>query len=159
MRWLVSLALLVVFAGLAEADNDPGSECLTILRALRTMTTHQPTHAEYMGRVAYAKSRIDILLTKVTDTALTSAILASVRFYYIAADMWTEMLQGAGSHVSSRERADDVRLVIQKSPDECAALSRLRSANDDDLLAGALPAAWSCADDKINEAERLLGAR
>jgi hypothetical protein len=159
MTWFVSLALLIAFAGLADADSGPGREALALLQGLRTMTTGQPTHAEYMGRVAYAKSRIDILLTKVTDKALASAISTTVRFYYLAADMWTEMLQGKGSHVSSRERADDVRAVIQKSSDDCAALSRLRSASDDELVAGALPAAWSCAEEKLNEVERLLTAR
>src|SRR5262249_44220322 len=107
LRWLLSTAVLLAFTGPAGAGDDAGREALTVLKSLRAMTGTQPTHAEYLGRVAYAKSRINILLTKVSDKALSSAISASVGLYYLAGDIWTETLQGRGSHVSSRDRADD----------------------------------------------------
>ena len=154
--WLLSIAALVLFAGLAEA-NGPATDALSILKTLRAMTTARPTHGEYYGRVAYAKSRVDVLAARVSDKALASALTSAMRFYYVAADIWTEMLQGAGSHVQSRERADDVRAVIQNSAEDCLPLTRLRSASDDELLTGALSAAWSCAADKTSEAEKLLG--
>jgi hypothetical protein len=136
----------------APTTKNTGEEALRTLKELQAITAAKPSYSEYRGRLTYARFHIDLLSAKLTDPALRSAILASVDFFSVAGDAWAAMMRPP-----ARERADDVRAVMQKSQGECPPLKHLLSAKADEVADGVLPAAWACAAEKITEVEKLLG--
>ncbi|PWU20937.1 MAG: hypothetical protein C5B48_11860 [Candidatus Rokuibacteriota bacterium] len=138
-------------------EHAQGEEALKALRGLRAMTANRPTYSQYLGRLAYTKARVDLLLLKLSDTGLKSAVAASLRFFTGAADIWGEVLWVKANRPVAKERAQEVRAAILKLRDDCAALKRLESASGDEIVDGAVEATWSCASDKITDAEKLLG--
>ena len=143
--------------GASTSKPTAGEEALRILKELQAITAARPTYEQYTGQVAHAKFSINVLLPKLTDGAMRSAVLASVHFFSAAGDAWRVMLRAKAGDSPDRERAEDVRAVIRTSHNDCAALTRLQPASRDDVIDGAVPAAWSCASDKIAEVEKLLG--
>jgi hypothetical protein len=136
-----------------------GEEALRVLTALRAMTADRPTYGQYVGRLGYARFRANLLLPKVTDSALASAVSTSLRFFAAARDIWAAVDMVQADPFPARARVEDLRAVVLKAQDGCAALQRIQSANVNEVLAAAVPAAWSCASDKIGDVEQLLGEK
>jgi hypothetical protein len=118
------------------------------------------TYRDYAHRVKDAKVIVDrYLLQKPSEPESPgkSAIKDALDFYMFAASVWNARLSmnisGLGTH-RMVERCPALRDKLDRSPPPSPAYETGRW-RDAGVISG-IPAIWSCAGDKIAEAEKLL---
>jgi len=144
----------------APAAKPPGAEALAVLQALHAVTVSGPAYSQYLGRVAYAQFRIDeqLMLPELSEPTLRAAVISSMDLYAGAARIWQAVQQAQAGGGSSKEQAAEVGAAIHATQTDCPALIHLQapSVHPDEVIAGGVPAAWSCAADKIAELQAIL---
>ena len=149
-----------VAAAPVPAGPSPARQAVRALRALQAMTASNPppTHGDYVARVGETRSAVDRYLAdpgNPTSASARPAIEEAMALHTLGSAAWTAKLAGRGFEQVGKEAAD-----IQ-----CARLqAELRTTKQDDwlgkgfLVAGwGMPLIWSCAGEKVTEAERRLG--
>jgi hypothetical protein len=144
----------------SASPRPPGAEALDVLKALHTLTVSGPGYTQYLGRLVYAQFRIEeqLILPEMSDTALRNAVASSMALYTGAGRIWTAVQQAQAGGGSTKEQAQEVRVAIHPYQADCPALLHLQdpTVHPDEVLAGGVPAAWSCAADKITELEAIV---
>jgi hypothetical protein len=144
----------------SASPRPPGAEALDVLKTLHTLTASGPGYTQYLGRVVYAQFRIDeqLMLPEMSDRTLRKTVSSSMALYTGAGRIWTAVQQAQAGGGSTKEQAQEVRLAIRPYQEDCPALIHLQdpAVHPDEALAGGVPAAWSCAADKIAELEAIV---
>jgi len=145
----------------AVAATSPAAEALRALKALQSVTTAGVTYRDYSTRVGETKIHVDRLTrSPASPIDATRPIDEAMRYYITAGSVWSTKLSGSLFLVSKKDVPED----CPHYPAYLASLKQLYpSRKIDDLGGGFLNLSkgmiqvyWSCAGDKITEAERLI---
>jgi hypothetical protein len=140
----------------ATAPQPLRSDALRALKAVQSATAGGISYRDYAPRVTDAKIVVDRYLAeeKGDQEAVRTAIGASMKYFTLASSMWNDSI----TRPVGRPRAGDPRLAsLPRDP-------AVRECVPDHervgfLLTANLSTLWSCAADRIAEAEKLLGPK
>lgn len=150
----------------APSSLVPSREAIKALRGLQSVTSSGVTYREYGPRLQDTKIAVDQYLQSDTDQVARPPIQSSMNYYVLASRAWALHLQRGPSELQL------AALGRESAITECPALNNLIKILVPGLtmykteeakigFAAASPPAlrlfWSCAADKIAEAEKLLG--
>ena len=157
-----------IYFGAAPAPPAPATslrgDAIRALKGVHSATTGGITYRDYGPRVTDAKIVVDRYLGEDTADAppLREAIGAAMRYYTLAGNAWS----------ASISRAADYGFVADPAVRQCHAAAKVidegrtgrRSALpqatlDGISLAVSFQVLWSCAADKLAEAEKLLSGK
>ncbi len=154
-----------IYFGASGAASEPKSaarEALQALKAVQVATGEDGVFQDYARRVSEAKARVDRYLSEPErgDAGLRATLNEAVSFYMLALAAW---------RAKTTNRFEEV-LAVARDPalDRCQALKKplarypLGNTREQDFARGVvatleIPLMWSCAADKIEEAETLVG--
>ena len=138
-------------------------ESLDALKGLQSVTSVGISYREYASRVLDAKIKVDRYLAASGGGRAKAAIGAAMRYYEMASQVWGFMILPASPNAAGQAKGIERELYEDK---ECKLVQALITNNTDmkpaemPYLVGQKPGIlWSCAKDKISEAERLLNIR
>lgn len=167
LTWVVLLALLALSSLPCDAGAAPEAhQALQGLQEVRSTLSVGVSYLDYTRRVADAKIRVDRYLAQPErgDRAAREAINEAVEFYRVASIAWrisatlyVQETRALGAE-SALDRCGQLRPLLARrdsskiTDGSVAGVRGLNAARDFKIL-------WSCASDKIAEAEKLLGAK
>jgi hypothetical protein len=144
-------------------------EAIGALEGLRSVARTGLTYREYAPRVSEAQIVVDRYLRKEDGgPAIRGAIADSFRFYALAGAAWNAGLSrgnyAAVGTDSALARCADAQRVIAESKRKSPFIWRAKGAGEGAttgmvIANDGIAALWSCASDKLAEAEKLRVAR
>jgi hypothetical protein len=157
-----------------QAERRAVSEAIQALRAMQSVTRAGVTYQEYGRRMLDAKIQVDSFLRGMAggNPAVRSAIEEAMAFYVLASEVWEQKLQREiYAQVVTEILLRDRRLlrcqtysrVLQQVteewrsfPDLSMEMIRIKfGVQASDII----QSAWSCASERISEAEQLVASR
>ena len=140
--------------------SSPAADALLVVKSLRSAVLSGMTFREYQARVNAAATIVDRYLAALPDGPESESINDAVRYFVLAESAWNN--QGAASRTVWLRKVDAL--------DRCPAYQEFAHAmqsKGDDYYAervknyvvisdGVISVLWSCASEKIAEAENLL---
>ena len=157
----------------AASAQPPAQDALDALRGLRSVTHAGVNYRDYSSRSLDAKVKVDRYIQSGDTSASKAPIGDAMHFYMMAASAWNAKIirdvksQFAGyKAVGADQRVLEcpaMKLFLEKMRATLTSGPRVRGGEmtraEEDGFAIAyagLPVLWSCASDKIAEAEKLL---
>jgi hypothetical protein len=144
-------------------------DAMRALKGLQSATEGGISYRDYGPRATDAKIIVDRYVDedKADPLPVRSAIAASMRYYTLAGNAWSALISRAGNYGFVVDPAINQCAAAQRAIEEGrASMGRLgggaggldQSTRDGISLSVRLQVLWSCAGDKLAEAEKLLGA-
>jgi hypothetical protein len=140
--------------------SSPAADALQVVKSLRSAVLGGMSFREYQTRVSAAATIVDRYLSALPDGPESETISDAVRYFTLAESAWNN--QGATSRTVWLRKADaldrcaayqDYAKAMQ-SKGEAYYAERLK--NYVVIADGVISVLWSCASEKITEAETLL---
>lgn len=138
----------------------PAASAIGALKALQSVAAAGATYRDYRRRVADAKIEVDRSIGGLPrETA--AAITRAMDYYVLAAAVWEQQV----TNRSTDDQSTYMYLALSQDKGGCAKIRPLRTALYEDrgdrlsAIHSAVPTVWSCAADKLAEAEQRLGAK
>lgn len=146
----------------AGSSSSAAKDAVLALKDLRSATTVAQTYTEYQRRLADAKVKVNRALESADTVRIRPQASTAMSMYGLAGSIWSAKIQLRDFDW----QFEAVRSAVRDIAPACRGVKTLqdRQADDDTmdnrtaLVDGVVPALWSCASDKIAEAEKLLGA-
>jgi hypothetical protein len=171
----VPLVWLTLSVGVADAGPVSAREALASLNALHAVLGAGLDYAEYQHRLASTTTMLDQYAERkpvtVPEAEAKTALSSAMNYHRFALSLWAARLQRDGE--LSLSAFDPLQVLVERFP--CPALQLLvetvmrtyrprRSDGGNAAIAvdrrwsdRVVPVLWSCASDKIAEAERVIG--
>ena len=131
-----------------------------MIKSLRAALNNGMGFSEYQARVASANTVVDRHLAAISGSPESDTIGDAARYYTLAASAWNN--QGATSRTVWLRKDDALRRCTayqefaRAMQDKGEAFYAERVSNYVVISDGVISVLWSCASDKITEAEALL---
>jgi hypothetical protein len=116
-------------------------------------------YRDYVTRVADAKVEVD----RDADVSpeLRTALAGAMNYYVLARNVWQQQLSSRGAE----DQANNMYLPLMDDTGGCQRIPALKprfwsnSSDKIQLVSEVVPIVLSCADDRLAEAEKLLGEK
>jgi len=142
--------------------STPTDGALQLVRRVRSTVASGATQREYEGRVNEAAPMVDLYLNGLPSGAGTDAIRDAMRYYVLAKWAWSN--QGKASHTvwlrkdEALPRCSAYQDFTREMQSRGEAFYAERLRNYVVIGDGVIPVLWTCAAEKIDEAEKVLAA-
>ncbi len=161
----------IYFGPAPAASSQPSAlgEAMKALKGLQSVVSGGVSYRDYAPRVTDAKVIVDRYLTTAesSEESIRQPISDTMALYVVASTAWNGRVVRSGAEQFSSAGRDP---VLSKCPAAMTAVQELRRRSPSPGILGeeyaigsalayvGLPALWSCASDRIAEAERALKA-
>ena len=140
--------------------SSPAADALLVVKSLRSAILGGMTLTEYQARVNATVTIVDRYLAALPDGPESESINDAVRYFVLAESAWNN--QGAASRtvwlrkVDALERCPAYQAFARAMQSKGDAFYAERVTNYVVISDGVISVLWSCASEKIAEAETLL---
>lgn len=148
---------------LTAAERQAANDVLEVLKAVQSMTAGGTTFQEYVSRVRNAKVQVEEYLgTEGGDRTIKEPVSRAMLLYLLAAAAWNAKTvnrqseyEAVGTH-STLAFCPDLRPLLDTPPP--TGVERTPAMNRGVNLTENLDRLWSCAAERVADAERALRA-
>lgn len=160
MRTALLLALALLAAPASAATS--ATEAIQALKAMRSIVQLGTTYVDYSRRLTDATIIVDRYTDEAKSSAAKLTISTALSYYQIARALWDAKIKLGGSFplkAIDSLRAQDCRQLkaLVNKATEGRSKEELGEYATEETAELFVTTLWSCAADKIVEAEKLLG--